>query len=95
MTFRIPPLTDRDAADMIAETKGARLLAGFRGAPAADEAALRDILVRMSALLESCPEVQEMDLNPVKVLDHGARVVDFRVRVGRRPPAPRSRRVVY
>jgi hypothetical protein len=46
-------------------------------------------------LLEACPEIQEMDLNPVKVLESGARVVDFRIRVGR-PPAPsRSRRISY
>jgi acyl-CoA synthetase (NDP forming) len=95
VSFRMPPLTEQDAADMIAETKGATLLRGFRGAPPADETALRDLLFRVSALLETCPEVQEMDLNPVKALARGVRVVDVRVRVGKRPDPPRARRVVY
>ena len=52
-------------------------------------------LLRMSALVETCPEVREMDLNPVKVLGSGVRVVDARIRVGR-PPAPLpSRRIAY
>jgi acyl-CoA synthetase (NDP forming) len=65
------------------------------GAKAADEAALRDILLRVSALFDSCPEVLELDLNPVKVLGDGARVVDARVRVGRPPSTPGSRPVSY
>jgi acyl-CoA synthetase (NDP forming) len=95
VAFRMPPLTERDAVDMIAETRGAALLRGFRGAPPGDEAAVRDLVLRVSTLLETCPEVLEMDLNPVKVLEKGVRVVDFRIRVGRRPAAARARRVVY
>jgi len=93
--FRIAPLSETDAGDMLNEVKGTACLRGFRGAPPLDERALTDVLLRVSALLEACPEVQEMDLNPVKVFESGARVVDFRIRVGR-PPAPaRSRRISY
>jgi acyl-CoA synthetase (NDP forming) len=77
------------------EVKGTALLRGYRGAPPADEAALRDLLHRVSALVEHCPEVAEMDLNPVKVLRSGARSVDARVRIGRRPVLPPSRRIAY
>ena len=94
-SFRIAPLSDADAADMLNEVKGTARLRGFRGAPPADEKALTDVLLRVSALLEACPEIQEMDLNPVKVFESGAKVVDFRIRVGT-PPAPtRGRRISY
>jgi acyl-CoA synthetase (NDP forming) len=80
---------------MIGELTGARLLRGYRGAAAADEAALKDMVLRVSALLTWCPEIQELDLNPVKVLRQGACAVDARVRV--EPPAarPATRRVDY
>ena len=60
-----------------------------------DEAALRDVVLRVSELLTICPEVQELDLNPVKVLASGACVIDARVRVERRAPSRRGRRVEY
>ena len=93
--FRIHPLTTEDAAEMIDEIRGARLLRGYRGAPPADEAALRDVVLRVSALLSICPEIQELDLNPVKVLASGACAIDARVRVERLVPTRRGRRVEY
>jgi acetyl coenzyme A synthetase (ADP forming)-like protein len=95
VSFRLHPLTDVDAREMLEEVKGTALLRGYRGAPRADEAALRELLLRVSALVEACPEVREMDLNPVKVLAQGTSVVDARIRVERRPVPPRSRRIVY
>jgi acetate---CoA ligase (ADP-forming) len=93
--FRLHPLTDADASAMLDEVRGTALLRGYRSAPRADEAALRDLLLRVSALVEACPEVREMDLNPVKVLVRGARVLDARIRVERRPAPRKSRRIVY
>jgi acetyl coenzyme A synthetase (ADP forming)-like protein len=93
--FRIHPLTTEDAAEMIDEIRGARLLRGYRGAPPADEAALRDVVLRVSALLSICPEVQELDLNPVKVLASGTCTIDARVRVERVVATRRGRRVEY
>jgi acetyl coenzyme A synthetase (ADP forming)-like protein len=93
--FRIAPLFEADAADMLNEVKGTARLRGFRGAPPLDERALADLILRVSALLEACPEIQEMDLNPVKVFESGARVVDFRIRVGRTSAPARSRRISY
>ena len=80
---------------MIDELRGARLLRGYRGAPPADEAALRDVLLRVSALVTAAPEIQELDLNPVIVLVSGACVADVRVRIEQVRPQARSRRVAY
>ncbi|HEX5631043.1 MAG TPA: GNAT family N-acetyltransferase [Acidimicrobiia bacterium] len=83
IAFRIHPLTDVDAAEMIAEVKAAKLLDGYRGGEAGDVAVLRDALLRVSAMVDDFPEIAEMDLNPVKVLPpgEGLRVVDLRMRV--------------
>jgi acetate---CoA ligase (ADP-forming) len=93
--FRLHPLTELDAAEMVNELKGAVLLRGHRGHPRGDEAALRDALLRLSLLLEECPEIHEMDIDPVTVLPAGVRVLDVRIRVDRRPDPPRTRRIVY
>ena len=95
LAFRIHPLTTEDATEMVRELKGARLLQGYRGSPLADQGALHDVVLRVSALLTACPEIQELDLNPVKVLAAGACVVDARVRVERQSAGPATRRVVY
>jgi acyl-CoA synthetase (NDP forming) len=95
VTFRIHPLTDVDASEMLNEVKGTALLRGYRGAPAADEASVRDIILRVSALLDICPEIHEMDANPIKVLERGAIVVDARVRVDRLPERVSTRRIAY
>ncbi len=90
---RLHPLTDRDAAEMVAGLRGAALLRGYRGAPPADEAALRDALLRLSAIVGICPEIQELDINPLRVLTRGAVALDVRVRVERPKAPPPTRRV--
>jgi acetyl coenzyme A synthetase (ADP forming)-like protein len=81
--FRITPLTDLDAAEMIREIKGYRLLEGYRGHPPADVHAITDILLRVSRLVEEVPEITELDLNPIMALapGQGCRIVDARIRV--------------
>ena len=93
--FRLHPLSAADAQDMINELRGARLLRGYRGAPPGDQAALRNVLLRVSELVGAAPEIQELDLNPVVVLPSGASVADARVRVGQTPPIRHGRRVEY
>ena len=95
VAFRINPLTDIDVQDMLSEVKGTALLRGWRGAPAADEAALKELILRVSALLEICLQIQEMDANPVKVLAQGAKIVDARLRVARLPDLMPTRRLAY
>ena len=80
---RLHPLTDAAAQDMLDHIRGTARLRGFRGAPAGGEAALRDVLLRVSALIEMCPEIADVDLNPIMVTAAGARVVDARVRIDR------------
>ena len=87
---RLFPVTDQDAAEMVNALKGVRLLRGFRGAVAADEAAFRDTILRVSSLVGLCPEIKELDLNPLKVLPGGVSALDVRVRVAapQRHPLP-------
>jgi acyl-CoA synthetase (NDP forming) len=95
MTFRLHPVTDVEAADMIGALKSSALLRGYRGQAPCDEAAAIDAVLRVSMLLELCPEIQELELNPLKVLPQGARAVDIRVRVGHAPLRAGSRRIFY
>ena len=92
---RLHPLTATDAAEMIEELRGAQLLRGYRGAAPADAAALQDVILRISTLLTICPEIQELDINPVKVRAAGASAVDARVRVAMAAARPPTRRVEY
>lgn len=83
VAFRVSPLTDRDAAAMVREIRGHRLLEGYRGHPAADVEALEEALLRVSRLVDAAPEIREMDLNPIFALEpgEGYRVADARIRV--------------
>jgi acetyl coenzyme A synthetase (ADP forming)-like protein len=82
--FRLAPLTDVDADDLVQQGRVGRLLAGFRGAARADGAAVSDLLLRIGRLVDEVPEVAELDLNPVIAGPDGCVVVDARVRVAAR-----------
>ncbi|MFQ5521976.1 MAG: GNAT family N-acetyltransferase [Acidimicrobiia bacterium] len=88
VAFRAHPITNTDAAEMIAETRGSKLLEGYRNQPKGDVDALVETLCRVSALIAEVPELAEMDLNPVKVLEpgRGVSVVDARMRIEPLPP---------
>lgn len=81
--FRVTPLTDRDAGEMVRSIRGFRLLEGYRGHPAGDVKAIQDVLLRISRLVEEVPEISELDLNPIFALPpgEGCRIVDARIRV--------------
>lgn len=81
--FRVTPLTDRDAGEMIQAIRGHRLLEGYRGHPPADVKALEEILLRMSFLVDQVAEITEIDLNPIFALapGQGCQIVDARIRV--------------
>lgn len=81
VAVRITPLTDRDAGEMLRSLAMYPLLEGYRTAARADVAALEQVLLRVSAMVEAHPEIVEMDCNPVVVLPEGAVVVDARVRI--------------
>jgi acetyl coenzyme A synthetase (ADP forming)-like protein len=80
-SFRAPPLSDQDAAAMIAELRCAPLLSGYRGRPRTDIAALQAQITGIGRLLDDLPQVAELDLNPVIVTPAGAVAVDVRIRL--------------
>jgi acyl-CoA synthetase (NDP forming) len=88
IAVRLTPLSDLDAGEMLRSLRLFPLLDGYRGAPRCDIAALEELLLRVSALVEDHPEIAEMDLNPVIALATGPLVIDARVRVEAPPPEP-------
>ncbi len=79
VAFRVVPLNERDARQMIHEIKGYPVLEGFRGSDPADVGKLQELLLKVSAFVEAHPEVAELDLNPVFAYKDGAIAVDARV----------------
>jgi acetyltransferase len=76
VAVRVPPIDAGDARDMLAELRGAALLGGVRGRPAADVAALADVLVRIAALADAYRDrLRALDLNPLVVRDAGGGAV--------------------
>jgi acetyltransferase len=82
VSFRLAPLSEGDAARMVRDIRSFPLLAGSRGLPAADLAAIERLLISVSQMAVDLPEIVEMDLNPVLVYpqDQGIRVVDVRIK---------------
>jgi acyl-CoA synthetase (NDP forming) len=85
VAFRLAPLTDRDADELLHSVRGSALLQGYRNQPPADLPALRDLLLKISYLGAQIPELQELEFNPIMALQagHGYQIVDARARVGR------------
>jgi acyl-CoA synthetase (NDP forming) len=79
VSFRVAPLADEDIDDMIQEIKGYKILTGVRGEKPKDIKAIKDILVKLSAIVIDNPEIKEVDLNPVIVHETGASIVDSRI----------------
>ncbi len=79
VSFRIVPLSRRDAAEMLREIKGYPLLEGYRGQEAVDIPYLEELLLKVSDFVEKNPEIRELDLNPVFAYSDGAIAVDARV----------------
>jgi acyl-CoA synthetase (NDP forming) len=81
--FRITPLTNRDAREMVRSIRGYLLLEGYRGHPPADIPAIEALLLRLSRLVEEVPEISEIDLNPIFAFPpgEGCRIIDARIRI--------------
>ena len=86
--FRLAPVSARQADAMIGELRVARILDGYRGAPAVSRPALCDILVRVSTLAADLPEIAELDINPLVCTGQGIVAVDVRIRVDTPQPLP-------
>ncbi|TDE00103.1 GNAT family N-acetyltransferase [Jiangella asiatica] len=87
-SYRIPPLTDRDAAEMVREVKAAALLMGYHGGIMADLKAVEDLVHRMSRMVDDVPLVRAIELSPVLAGESGLAVVNGSARVA--PPAGRQ-----
>jgi acetyl-CoA synthetase (ADP-forming) len=79
VSFRLVPIDKMEAEEMIKEIKAYRVLEGIRGKPPVDQAAIVDILLATSKMLLQCPEIKELDMNPVLVYEKEAKIVDARV----------------
>ena len=79
VSFRIIPLEERDAEEMINEIKGSKILKGVRGEGPKDIKAIKILLMKISKLTMENPEINEIDLNPIFVFEKGLQVVDARV----------------
>ena len=90
ITFRLAPVSKKDALSMLDSVAAAEVLRGVRGAKGVNRAALADIIVKASKLVSDFPEILEVDLNPIFATEKGARAVDVRIVLGERSK-PRER----
>ena len=79
VSFRIVPLTKKDAKEMIQQIKGYRLVEGFRGQAPVDIEYLEELLIKLSRFIEQNPEIKEMDINPLIAYEKEAVAVDARI----------------
>jgi acetyl-CoA synthetase (ADP-forming) len=79
VTFRVAPITEEDAKEMIKEIKAYPILKGYRGEKPKDEDTIVKILLAASKLMLENEEIDQMDLNPIMVYEKGASVVDARI----------------
>ena len=79
VSFRVAPITELDAAEMIEEIKAVKILDGARGMPACHKPTLAEILYKTSKMLMENPEIKELDMNPILAYPDSARIVDARI----------------
>jgi acyl-CoA synthetase (NDP forming) len=91
VAFRLHPLTELDARDLLDQIRARPLLDGFRGAPPADRDALVDAILRVDRLTADLPQIAELDLNPLiaRAPGQGAIAIDARIRLGGESFSPR------
>jgi acetate---CoA ligase (ADP-forming) len=79
VSFRLAPIRELSATNMIGEIRGSKILQGFRGQPPSDSNAIVECIQRLSQLSMELPDVIELDVNPLVALDHGCRALDARI----------------
>ncbi len=90
VVFRVQPVTDVDAREMVASIRGHALLEGVRGEAAVDRAMAAEVIQRVSQLVGEHTEIVEMDINPFVLFERGGVAVDARVRLGPTAAAPQA-----
>jgi acyl-CoA synthetase (NDP forming) len=81
VAFALAPLSQAEAREMIRKTWAGRKLKGFRNIPAVDEESAVDVLIKLSRLAFEHPEIQEIEINPLRVLTRGAVAIDVRRKI--------------
>ena len=79
VSFRVAPVSEADAEEMIREIRGYRILRGYRGRPPADLEAVKEIILKVSRMATELREIREVDLNPIYVYEEGAVAVDVKI----------------
>jgi len=79
LSFRVAPVNKDDALDMIREIRGYPILIGYRGSPKLDTDAIADVIVKVSELMMSIDEIDQIDLNPIMVYPSGLVALDIRI----------------
>lgn len=79
VSFRVCPITRKDAQEMLDELKGAAILKGVRGKKPVDKKKLIDAMTELSKLPETMPGLEELDVNPLFANDKGVKAVDARI----------------
>jgi acetyl coenzyme A synthetase (ADP forming)-like protein len=87
ITFRMTPVSKKDALTMLDSIGAAEVLRGVRGGKGVNRASLADIISKVSKLVNDFPEIDEVDLNPIFATEKGACAVDVRIVLGDKPPA--------
>jgi acetyltransferase len=82
VVFRLQPVTDADARDMVASIHAHMLLEGVRGEPPSDIGLLVETIERVAQLAADHPSIEELDINPFVVFENGGCAVDARVKIG-------------
>jgi acetyltransferase len=80
VAFALGPLSPLEAEEMMSKTWAGKKLDGFRNIPPADRAAVQDILIKLAWLAQEHTEIQEIEINPLRVLAKGAVTVDVRMK---------------
>jgi len=81
VTFRIAPVSEEDALDMIREVKAYKLLKGVRGERPSDINSIAEVIMKMSQLSLEFPEIVEMEINPLRVFESGCSALDFKIKI--------------
>jgi len=79
VSFRVAPIDIIDATEMIEEIKAVKILDGARGMPPSHKPTLAEILYKTSNMLMECPEIKELDMNPILAYPDTALIVDARI----------------
>jgi acetyltransferase len=81
VVFKIAPVTELEAGEMLSSIKTAALLDGVRGEQGIDKEKVKQLIQRVSQLLTDLPMIQEMDMNPIMAFADSVYAVDGRIRI--------------